>query len=111
MTSPAPGTSTGFLQITELQVPADEIPYNSSAVLTDLEVGGRTVAGFDPARTSYTVAAHRAPTVTATPADNATVAIVAPLTVPGTATVTVTSEDTQHTATYTVSLTRRRHPS
>ncbi len=28
LTSPAPGTSTGFLQITELQVPADEVTRN-----------------------------------------------------------------------------------
>ena len=104
MTSPAPSTSTGFLQITELQVPAGEVSYSSGAALTDLKVDGRTLAGFDPATTSYTVTTHRVPTIAATPADNATVAIVQPLTIPGKATISVTSEDRQTTRTYTVTI-------
>ena len=33
LTSPAPGTATGFMQITELQVPADEVSYATTAAL------------------------------------------------------------------------------
>jgi hypothetical protein len=45
-----------------------------------------------------------APEITATAADNGTVAIQPPLTVPGTATVTVTSEDGSASQTYTLAL-------
>ena len=106
LTSPAPDTATGFLQITELQVPADELTYNSNAALSDLKVDGTTVSGFSAATTTYDVATGPHPVITATPVDNGSAAVALPLGVPGTAVVTVTSEDRQHTATYLLNLTR-----
>jgi beta-galactosidase len=108
LTSPAPDTATGFLQITELQVPADEVTYNSDAGLSDLQVDGTTVAGFDAATNTYDVVTGPHPVITATPVDNGSAAVALPLGVPGTAVVTVTSEDRQHTTTYVLNLTRSR---
>jgi beta-galactosidase len=104
LTSPAPDTATGFLQVTELQVPADEVTYNATAALSDLRVDGTTVAGFDAATTTYDIATGGHPVITATPVDNGSVAVALPLGVPGTAVVTVTSEDRQRTTTYTLNL-------
>jgi beta-galactosidase len=107
--SPAPNTATGFMQITELQVPADELTYSSTAALSDLLVNGHSVPGFDSTVTSYQVETSPDPVVTATPADNASVAVALPLTVPGTAVITVTSEDKQHASTYTITMTPPHH--
>jgi len=109
LTSPAPGTSNGFLQITELRVPADEVTYDTTAALSDLRVDGHPVPGFDSATTTYTVDAAGPPTITATAADNGRVTIVPALDVPGVATLTVTSEDGRNTTTYTVNVSRAHH--
>jgi NPCBM/NEW2 domain len=80
---------------------------SKNAALSDLEVNGTTVPGFDPAKTDYpNVGAdpNVPPEITATAADNGSVAITPPTSVPGTATVTVTSEDGSTTRTYTVEL-------
>ena len=103
MVSQFPGASNGAFQIAELQVIGEEIAAASNAALSDLKVNGTTVPGFDPAKTSYTVAsAVYPPVITATAADNGTVAIQQPASLPGTATITVTSEDGSKTQTYSV---------
>ncbi len=84
-----------------------DVPLKSDAVLSDLKVNGVTVPGFDPAKTSYVnvpVDATHPPQIAATAADNGTVSIAPPTSLPGTATVVVTSEDGSTTATYTVGL-------
>jgi beta-galactosidase len=108
LTSPAPDTSTGFMQITELQVPSNEISYNTTSALTDLRVGGTTIPGFSSATTDYSITDRRVPTITATAADNASVSIQPPLTLPGTAIITVTSEDRQSTTTYSIAITGKK---
>ncbi len=83
------------------------VPAHSDAVLSDLTVNGQTVPGFDPSRTDYVnvpVDATHPPLIAATAADNGTVAITPPNSLPGTATVTVTSEDGSATRTYSVAL-------
>jgi beta-galactosidase len=109
LTSPQPNTSTGFMQITELQVPADEVAYNTTAALSDLRVNGQTVPGFDGGTTTYTVAASSTPTIAATAADNGRVVIIEPQSVPGVATIAVTSEDGRTSTTYTINVNRSHH--
>ena len=84
-----------------------DVPLSKNAALSDLRVNGVTVPGFDPAVTSYVnvpVDATQPPQVSATAADGGSVAIAPPASLPGTATVTVTSEDGSATKTYTVGL-------
>ncbi|RIJ78032.1 DUF4982 domain-containing protein [Nakamurella silvestris] len=106
MTSPAPGSAAGFVQIVNLDVLAKAVTYSSNAALTDLKVGTTPVANFDPATTTYSAEVTTLPiTVTGTAADNGSVAVTLPITLPGTAKVVVTSEDGSATKTYTVNLT------
>ncbi len=79
----------------------------SDATLADLKVDANTVAGFAPGNTNYTVdlpiSATTAPQVTATATDaNATISITQASSVPGSATVEVTSANSNVTETYTV---------
>jgi beta-galactosidase/beta-glucuronidase len=109
MTSSSPmNVTTGNISIAEWQVFADQVTYNTTASLTDLQVNGQTVAGFDPGTHDYSMQIKLGPkdvlSVTATAADNGRLLIVTPLSVPGTATVTVTSEDGATHSTYTVHL-------
>lgn len=106
MTSSAPYSSdTGFLQIAELQVIGTEVAYNTTAALTDLRINGQTIDGFDSQTTFYTVlTGKKMPEITATAADNGRLAIVPPLTLPGTATITVTSEEGFDQQTYYIDL-------
>src|SRR5206468_3294737 len=54
------------------------------------QVNGSSVSGFDAAKTSYTVTSPVYPAmISATAADNGTVAIQQPASLPGTATITV----------------------
>jgi beta-galactosidase len=103
MTSAFPDTTKGHIQIAELEVTGDAVTYHTRAALADLRVDGRTVAGFDPAVTSYTVrAGSRAPTVTATASDNGRVYVAAPPSPTGTARVVVTAEDGLSQRRYTI---------
>ena len=80
---------------------------HSDAQLSDLRLNGHTIPGFAPGTLTYdNVGAdpNVPPVITATAADGGTVSITPATSVPGTATVTVTSEDGTHTATYTVNL-------
>jgi hypothetical protein len=84
-----------------------DVPLSKTAALSDLKVNGVTVPGFDPAVTNYVnvpVDATQPPQISATAADGGSVAIAPPASLPGTATVTVTSEDGSTTKTYTVAL-------
>jgi hypothetical protein len=84
-----------------------DVPLSSTAALSDLEVNGQTVPGFDPARTSYEnigVDPNTPPDVSAAAADNGTVDIAQVTSLPGTAVVRVTSEDGTASRTYTVGL-------
>jgi beta-galactosidase len=109
MTSTSPmSLTTGNLAIAEWQVFADQVTYNTTASLTDLKVNGKTVPGFSPTTMSYSLInighAQTMPTITATAADNGRLLIVTPISLPGTATVTVTSEDGLTHATYSIYL-------
>jgi hypothetical protein len=84
-----------------------DVPPSSTAALSDLKVNGVTVPGFDPGRLAYVnvpVDATHPPQIAATAADNGTVSIAPPTSLPGTATVVVTSEDGSTTGTYTIGL-------
>jgi beta-galactosidase len=103
MTSAFPDTTKGHIQIAELEVTGDAVAYRARAALSDLRVDGRTVAGFDPETTSYTVrTGPHVPTLTATAADNGRVYVVAPPSRAGAATVVVTAEDGLTQRRYTV---------
>jgi beta-galactosidase len=107
MVSASPkSATTGNFTIAELQATGNVVTLSSTAALSSLRVDGRPVPGFDPSTLSYTgVGADQvAPQITATAADNGTVTITPPLSLPGTATITVTSEDGSATRTYTVGL-------
>src|SRR6202012_5860494 len=80
---------------------------HSDAQLSDLQLNGTTIPGFAPGTTTYNATGadpNVPPVITATAADNGTVSITPATSIPGTATVTVTSEDGTHTTTYTVHL-------
>jgi hypothetical protein len=84
-------------------VTGDAVTYHTRAALADLRVDGRTVAGFDPAVTSYTVrAGARAPAITAAAADNGRWYVVASPSPTGTAQVVVTAEDGLSQRRYTI---------
>jgi beta-galactosidase len=109
MTSATPmNATTGNITITEFQVFADQVTYNTTASLTDLKVNGKTVPGFSPSTMSYSLInighAQTMPTITATAADNGRLLIVTPISLPGTATVTVTSEEGLTHNTYSIYL-------
>ena len=88
----------------------EHIPYTDTTLI-DLTVGGVTIPGFDPAVFDYTYeldyGTATAPIVGATV--NApfyeSMVITQSASVPGTATVVVTAEDTNYTGTYTVNFT------
>ena len=74
-----------------------------------MQVNGSSVSGFDAAKTSYTVTSPVYPAmISATAADNGTVAIQQPASLPGTATITVMSEDGSRTQTCSVHVALRR---
>lgn len=80
---------------------------SNDATLSDLQVGGATIAGFasNVDTYSYTVPAGTTtvPTVTATTShDSATVVITDATSIPGATTVTVTAADSTTTKTYTI---------
>ena len=104
LTSPLPGGTAGFMQITELQVTADQVAYNTTAALSDLKLNGQTLPGFDPATKTYSAISGPFPDIEAVAADNGRVAIVPPQSLPGTAVVTVTSEDLQQKTTYSIEI-------
>lgn len=83
---------------------------SDDATLSDLQVDGTTVSGFDPATLDYTVelpyGTTSVPAVTATPADgNAAVVVTPAASLPGTTSVVVTAEDGTTSSTYTVEFT------
>ena len=85
-------------------------PYylSDDATLSDLQVNGTTIAGFNPETLSYTytvpIGTVIVPNTTATPNDpEADVQITPASTLPGTTSVLVTAEDGTTTLTYTVS--------
>ncbi len=106
MATSAPLTSTGWIQIQELQAMGDLVTKSSVASLSSISLNGVPLAGFDPNTTSYSVGVNPAhvPVITATAASNGSVSIQTPQSSPGTATITVTSEDGTATQTYTLSL-------
>lgn len=108
MVSKFPGASNGSFQIAELQVIGDEVAALGNAALADLKVNGSSVPGFDPAKTNYTVTSPAAsPRIAGHAADNGTVAVQMPASLPGTAAITVTSEDGSKTQTYSVDIATR----
>ncbi len=94
MTSKSPETTNGFLRIMELEIIGNLVKYNTAVSLSDLRINGQTITGFDSDTTTYTVSTGKEmPEILATVADNGRMVSVPPLTVPGTATITVTSEE------------------
>ncbi len=85
-------------------------PLNDDASLSDLQVGGTTVDGFDPDTTDYNVdlpaGTTIVPTVTYTLNDSAATAVLTDAAgLPGATTVEVTAEDGETTRTYTINFT------
>lgn len=84
---------------------------HTKATVTDIQVGGESLAGFTASEMTYNVEldfdATVAPVVTAETADDATVVITQATGVPGSATVVCTSYDgTTETKTYTINFTK-----
>ena len=80
---------------------------HSDAALSSLRVNGVPVPGFSPDVTDYAnvpVDATHPPVISAVAADNGTVTITPPSTLPGVATVTVVSEDGTASRTYSIGL-------
>ncbi len=103
MTSPQPGTSTGFFQIAELEVNGELL----SPTILGISVNGAPVPGFDPAVSSYgpiAVQYNTTPVITATPAADEKYTVALPPSLPGDATVTVTAADGSSPQVYTLHL-------
>ncbi|MGI6358055.1 MAG: CARDB domain-containing protein [Bacillota bacterium] len=113
--SELPGTATVTVTaadgVTTLTYMIDfTVAVNDDASLSDLQVDGQTVDGFDPETLTYTMVlpsgTTAVPQVTATATDSdAEVVIAQASELPGTATVTVTAADGVTTLTYTIDFT------
>ncbi len=100
-------TPGSYLKITEVTIPAAE-PLSDDAALRELTLDGVPVEGFDPEVSSYEalVEGSAYPTLAATAAGSASVAITQPADADGVGSVSVVAEDgTQET--YTVEVTRQ----
>ena len=106
MASSAPLTASGWIQIQELQAMGDQVTASNVASLSSISLNGVPLAGFSAGTTTYSVGVNpsKVPVITATAASNGSVSIQTPQSSPGTATITVTSEDGTATQTYTLSL-------
>lgn len=83
---------------------------STDATLSDLQVDGTTVSGFDPSVITYVVqldaGTTKVPTVTATSTDDsAKVVITDAASIPGTTSINVTAEDETTKKTYSISFT------
>ncbi len=109
-TPAVPGTSTVLVTaedgVTQHTYTIDFHVLGTDATLADLTVNGTTIPGFDPNIFEYDYTVPNGdpiPVVGATPSDtNATMVITQATSLPGTATVLVTAEDTITTNLYTV---------
>jgi O-glycosyl hydrolase len=103
-----PGTCIAVAEFSVFGPGASTVPSRGTdATLESLSVGGKPVAGFEPATLSYAVdvGGDEVPVVSAVASDPfATVTVTAPKTLPGEALVVVTAEDTSATSTYRVAL-------
>jgi O-glycosyl hydrolase len=103
-----PGTCIAVSEFSVFGPGASTVPSRGTdATLESLSVGGKPVAGFEPATLSYAVDVEgdEVPVVSAVARDPfATVTVAVPKTLPGEALVVVTAEDTSATSTYRVAL-------
>ena len=87
----------------------------SVAELTGITINGEALAGFTAEKTTYDVVlpygTTAMPTITATAANEGTVRVNLPLSIPGAATIVCTSKNGQNTITYTIHLTISATPS
>ncbi|MEU8234293.1 glycoside hydrolase [Actinoplanes sp. NPDC048967] len=92
------------MTVSEIEVFAAAPGTSPDAAAASIALDGTALAGFDPARTSYSVRSRgKLPVVTAEAADPyATVDVRGPTGRDRTATVTVTSEDRSQTRSYTI---------
>ncbi|MFC4740815.1 T9SS type A sorting domain-containing protein [Flavobacterium ponti] len=103
------GGTGGTIYLDNLYFWKSPLPAGSDATLSDLKVDGITIPGFSPSATSYTyelvVGTTTVPQITlATTTDSAANAVINQATsIPGNATVVVTSQNGNVNATYTVS--------
>ncbi|MFL2584853.1 MAG: discoidin domain-containing protein [Flavobacteriaceae bacterium] len=98
------GTNYGY-SIYEIQVYGQDPAY--SARLSSIHINDTPLSGFSAQTTSYTyslpIGETNVPTVTASTANtNATYSIANASSIPGTTTITVVSEDTTQTMTYSI---------
>ncbi len=103
---------SGEMSAQEVAIRSLDFPQEtaaSDATLSDLTADGLTITDFDPATLTYTVTlpeGSTAPVIGATAKNASANVVITDATVfPGTATVEVTSEDTQNTNTYTIEFT------
>ncbi|MBB6079232.1 hypothetical protein HNR57_005175 [Streptomyces paradoxus] len=101
----------GYITLGEIEVHAKAPGASADAAAASVELDGEPLAGFDPDRTSYRVAADRPDRarITATPRDPYAKVTVRKDAVGGRTvhTVTVTGEDGSRTQEYRIELTRR----
>ena len=82
---------------------------HTKATVTDIQVGGESLAGFTASEMTYNIElefdATAAPVISAETADDATVQVTQAAAVPGAATVVCTSYDQTNSVTYTINFT------
>jgi len=101
------GDGTQTIYLDNIYFHAVEPEEGTDATLSDLQVGGTTVAGFAPTILNYSVVlpegTTEVPTVTATTTDPDASAVITPAdAIPGTTSILVTSANTEVELTYTV---------
>lgn len=87
----------------------------SVAALTGITINGQSLSGFSADQTTYSVelpyGTTSMPSIAATAANEGTVQVNLPLSMPGAATIVCTSKNGQNTVTYTINLTISETPS
>lgn len=96
-----------FSALTEVESYADQIAMGSTANLASITIGGKVLTGFDPAKHDYELTlpyGSQMPVIEAAGADHAAVTVVPAFSIPGTAKIYVTSEDSLVSESYVISI-------
>lgn len=97
-----------FSALTEVEVYADTLQVGTKAALGSIQVDGEALSGFEANKYEYTFAlpyGSEIPVIEAVGSDGAVVTIVPPTSLPGDATLYVTSEDGLADAEYVIHMT------
>ena len=108
-----PSPNSNCVSITEMQIPARAIVSYSTAELTDIQIDGTSLEGFNASTFQYSAVLpydKENPQITATVKENARLTIVPPTSLPGSVKLLVTAEDGKSSAVYSLNLSLMKAP-